>query len=379
MNDLVKGIYFDLLFRVSQMKATLQAGDHHRDVPGHFINNTIKELSNLEREVNSVIQSGDLDLEFLSNNNLTRYNTFYQSFQLIELFRFRVIQNFGKPEAYLNKKINKIYDEIGNFQTPPIITTISNSEEYFWVHPSVEIIALPIGEENRLLNLPDLYHEVGHLIFNQYRDYFIKQVEPEIKWFYDEQIQKANDTHGASDLLDILRACKENWMDSWLEEFTCDIIATYLVSSAYAWTNMKLTTISGVANEIFLPASSHPSDEARNRTIIKALQKLDCPDQELRSIKHTWETFLDHISNDEPDYYEYFFPDELLEPMVTNIIDGCKDVYLFSYGDQKNTVNEPISKVLNDAWKEVLNNPSDYSRWEEAKIQEFNEALHNYF
>jgi hypothetical protein len=83
---------------------------------------------------------------------------------LIEIYRYQVILKYGKAESYLNKKIKLIYDEIKCLQSVPLVTTINNSDEYYWVHPQYEIIAVPTGEEKSLLNLPDLYHEIGHLI-----------------------------------------------------------------------------------------------------------------------------------------------------------------------------------------------------------------------
>lgn len=41
---------------------------------------------------------------------------------------------------------------------------------HYWVHPQYEIIAVPTGEEKSLLNLPDLYHETGHLIYKQHEE-----------------------------------------------------------------------------------------------------------------------------------------------------------------------------------------------------------------
>lgn len=375
MIEFLNGIYHDLLSRVERMRDSLANGDFDDELRENFLIKTIELLNELSIEIQHVINSGDLELDFIVNNNLIRYNRFNQSFQAIELFRYRVIEKYGTPERYFNKKIERIYDEIDNLQLPPIITTISNSEEYYWAHPLYEIIAVPSGEEKNLLNLPDLYHEVGHLIFKQYSVSLVGNVINKISDHFAAQRQLALDQNKPGKLIDLLKEIEGNWKNGWIEEFTCDIIGTYLVGPAYAWTNLKLTTNSTYFNAVYSPSVSHPSDDSRNKAILKTLNLLGYEHEEIKVFEKSWKDFQNHISDDYPEYYDYYFPEALIEILVQNVVQGCRDIALRSHLNQIEKFDRPISQILNEAWFIARNKPKEFSDWERQTIQEIDESL----
>jgi len=156
MIKFTKGVFYDLSFRISKMITDLesrkQGNSLHNDIPEIFYENTLKQLTALRTEIQVLTDGGDLEIESIASNNLIRYNTIFEKFQSIELFRYQVIINYGPAEHYFNKKIKSIYAEIKNAQTPPLVTTISNSESYYWAHPYFAIIAVPLGEEKNLFS-----------------------------------------------------------------------------------------------------------------------------------------------------------------------------------------------------------------------------------
>lgn len=69
------------------------------------------------------------------------------------------------------------------------------------------------------------------------------------------------------------------WETKWSEDLACDLIGTYLVGPAYAWSNMKICAVSGGLNNIFSNTkhfSDHPPDEARMRCIFMMLEQIGC-------------------------------------------------------------------------------------------------------
>lgn len=375
MIEFLHGIYHDLLSRVERMKESLENGNFDEELRPSYLTKTVELLEDLSIEILEVIESGDLELDFIINNNLIRYNRFNQNFQAIELFRYRVIEKYGRAERYFNKKIERIYDEIENLQLPPIITTISNSEEYYWAHPLYEIIAVPSGEEKNLLNLPDLYHEIGHLIYKQYSISLIGRVIDFVTNHFAHQRQLAIDQNKSGRLIDLLKEIEGNWKNGWIEEFTCDIIGTYLVGPAYAWTNLKLTANSTYYNTVYSPSVSHPSDDSRNRAILRTLNLLGYNYDEIKELELSWNDFQSHISDELPEYYDYYFPDELIKNIVENVVQGCEDIALRSHLDQKANLDKPISEILNSAWLIARKKPAEFSAWERQTISEIDDAI----
>ena len=367
MISFIKGVFYDLSFRISKMITDLENRKLnnllHSDIPDTFYQNTIKQLSSLRNEIQGITASGDLDIESIASNNLIRYNTIFEKFQSIELFRYQVIINYGSAEHYFNKKIKRIYAEIKNAQTPPLVTTISNSESYYWAHPYFAIIAVPLGEEKNLLNLPDLYHEICHFIYKHYAKFLIGNFLDTVQKYFDDEIERVIEEHRAARYISFYRDKLQKWLNGWIEEFTCDLVATYLVGPAYAWTNLKLSTISSGNDRIYIDNPSHPSDEARMRAIFHMLD-ITGQGADAAKIKDSWNKFLVATANPIPPDYKFIFPEHLLEQLANTVLEGCKAIGLSDYESQVTEFGNPISKILNDAWEILLNDPVGFDLWE---------------
>ena len=361
-----KGIIIDLSNKIAKLLANLNAKGTIPELDKKFYDQTVVLLTELDAEIKALVNSGYLDVPAFINNNIIKYNTFFERLLTIEVFRYLIIMNFGDAEVYFKKLIQRIYDEVQLIPDPPIVTTISNSESYYWALPSYDIIAVPTGEENCLLNLPDLFHEMGHLIFNQSATFLKQDIDSVIEDYYQKQAQRVINEGRPPQLIDLFRQKKAFWLDSWVMEFTCDLIAVYLVGPAYAWTNLKLTTLS--ANDlVFLDSPSHPSDESRMRAIFYLLEKMG-HQAEHSEIKRYWDEFLTATNNIRPNNYDYIFPQEIIEHLAENVFQACKDLDLEQYGDQVTKHGTPISKILNDAWENVLNDPITFSAWESQMV-----------
>jgi hypothetical protein len=374
MNSFIKGVCFDLLGRVDKMLSRLLEPDISKEIDPSFLDRTIEMLFDLRADIQAVIQSGDLEVEALTSNNIIKYNMFDENLQDIELFRYLVIINYGKAEAYFKRKVTRIYEEINCLQKVPIITTISNSEDYYWALPSYDIIAVPAGEERNLLNLPDLFHEMGHLIYNQYQIYLKGTIDQNLTDYYGKETQRVINEQRSEKLITLYRESMANWKSSWIMEFCCDLIATYLVGPAYAWTNLKITTQSSGQNGIYNGSPDHPSDESRVRAVFYMLKKTGQL-AELKELEDVWAKFLSANSNVKPANYASICPQNVIEQLADNVYDGCKQIDLRSYGDQLAKFKNPISKILNDAWAVVLQRPSDFKVWEQDAIAKLDESL----
>lgn len=367
MKKFIKAIFFDLTGRIEKMLDKLASPNISLEIDIAFLTGTQSLLLHLHKQISAVIDSGDLEIDKLASNNIIRYNTLHEELLTIELFRYLIIINYGEAEEYFKKKVKRIYKEINCLSNPPTVTTISNSQNYYWALPSYDIIAVPTGEERSLLNLPDLYHEMGHLIDDQYSIFLRGKIEESIKNYYASEIQRVVDEQRATTLIGFFREKLTYWMDAWVMEFTCDLIAVYLVGPSYAWTNMKLTTLSSGRDQVYTDSPSHPSDEARMRAIFYLLDKMGHT-AELAEIQSSWAAFLAATANAVPQNYSFLFPQQYLEELADNVLAGCKSIDLRSYTEQISLYGNPISKILNDAWGKLFNDPAGFSQWELQQI-----------
>lgn len=374
MKVFLNGMFADQANTAQKMLARLKGNKIHGQMDKDFLSRTILMLDDLHADIVKVIHSGDLAIPLLYSSNLVRYNTFAERLQKIELFRYLPIINYGEPEIYFKKKVSRIYLEINCLQKEPFITTISNSESYYWALPAYNLIAVPAGEEKNLLNLPDIYHETGHLIEMQYRSEFRDAFLPVLEGFYRDEELRVVDEQRDPALVPFYREKLAHWINKWIMEFTCDLIATFLVGPAYAYTNLKISTLNSGRGSIYADYPSHPSDEARMRAIFYMLEQLGFS-KEVDEISALWREFIQHANNSEPPNYSYIFPKNLIEALGQAVLNACRAVDLRSYPEQLKKFNRPISRILNDAWVEVLARPDQYRSWESDRIDEIGGML----
>ena len=223
MNYFLQGIYHDLRIRVGNLLDELFSNSYHSDIQKTFVPQTIQELRKLHITIEHDIKSGDLEFPQLYSYYLRRYITHYNNFQLIETYKYQAIIKYSDTESYLNKKVNLIYDQIKCMQKLPVITTITNTEEYYWAHPYYGLIAVPLGEEKSLLNLPDLFHEIAHLIYKQYKTDLIGEFQKTLSDYYEKQKRLVKEEDRSPDLLNTFSYLLNKWQENWLEEFVCEI------------------------------------------------------------------------------------------------------------------------------------------------------------
>jgi len=339
------------------------------EIAGDFKKQTVLKLTDLKSEINEITSDGLLEEEIFTINLTIKYNSINDRLLDLEFYRYLPIINYSDTaEGYFEKLIKAIYDEIRSNQPIPFVSTISNSDTYFWAYPESKMIAVPKGEEKYLLNLSDLYHEIGHFIFDQFGDYLCSEHNKATTKYFDALIK----SHKKKlEIKKKLVKAKDMWEDCWNEELACDLVATYLVGPAYAWTNMRNCAVHSHGNNIYSHNNlfrHHPADEARMRAILKMLELIGCKEETL-PIEKAWEGFLSIMHNDKPELYHEIFPDDLICSIAENVFQGCTTNALQSYPKQIASYTEPVSKVINAAWSKVMIDPQEYAKWEIGEIE----------
>ncbi len=347
--------------------------DHHEDIRDDFVIKTLEGLSRIEKRIEAIMNSGDLEIELLLSNNISNYNKSNQEITSIELYRIQPIYNYGIGEHFFKRLIEKIYHDSNLLSTPPLVSTISNSHNYYWAVPYESIIAVPFWEEENLINLPDLYHEIGHFIVGQYYHVLLSKFQTELTTHYQNEIKSAHDENRKDDI-EVLHKTQKHWKDSWFEEFVCDLIATYLTGPAFAWTNMKLTTISHGKDLVYRYSQSHPADEARTRAIIHMMNQMGYND-ESNKVLSSWNSFKQVILYQKITCYDSIYSENLLLKLTDIVFSFCQDIDLYMYKPQINGETKTISQWLNEAWEISINKGADFPEWERNSIKQLKRVL----
>ena len=355
MNSFLKGLFVDLIQRIKIVIDDLQNSKHHDDIRERFIDSTIKQFEVLSRILQETIDLGLLEIDGMVINIIPKFKILQRRFKNLHSYRYLPIKSYSAPEAFFFKIITKIYAEHRITALPPIVSTISNHDHYYWAVPGFEIIALPSGEEHSLLNLPDLYHEIGHLLYDMY------QAESSVSSKKEVEIYFSKNKH----LWKNIDFIKTKWLEYWLEEFSCDLIGCYMSGPAYAWTNLKLLITEHNSDKIYKYYPRHPANEARMRIIILMLKKLNLH-SEKDKIEKKWSHFLKKTEGFKPDGYDFIFPQRLLTIIVDEFYTFHQNADIASYPEL--TRQTSIAEVLNEAWSQAIKKPTKFNSYQERTI-----------
>lgn len=366
MRNFIKALYADLLDRVNYVIAELRGGGFHSDIQDRFIDDTVAEFEEIKKDLESAFKTGVLEHGLITRNNIFRFNRLQREYKGIHSYRYLALRNYRDPEIFLFRVITQIYKEHRISAIPPIVCTISNQDDYYWAVPDFEIIALPAGEEKSLLNLPDLYHEIGHLLDAMFKGKSSEKSGKLIDRHIATEIVRLIDD-GFTSQAETIQEIRRHWGEGWLEEFTCDLVGTYMTGVAYAWTNLKLLTIGHGSTRIYEYSDTHPADEARMRIIILMLQKLGLVSEKI-AVEKAWAVFLKDTHFYKPSDYDLLFPQALLQTMADEFYDFYQNADLVSYPELKERSDDSIAGILNQAWTVAQANPMDYFTFETSAV-----------
>lgn len=370
MTHFLQGLFRDQLCRVTATLEEMRTNRANPNVPRFFVDKTLSLLTSLKVDIEALIDSGDLliDEPVIRATNIADYNKHDTRFKEIEAYRCQVILRYGDRESQFSKVLERIYNELDIHQEPPIVTFVSDSEDYYWAFPTHDIIAVPAGEERHLLNLPDLYHEIGHYIYDQFSTILIRSIRDDVTLHFDREISIAHD-QGMAKLESDLLEKKNRWLSGWIEEYVCDMIGSYTTGPAYAWTNFKISSIVSKEKNIYTDSIVHPSDESRMHAIRSILYREGLADELVR-LNADWEIYADSPVNVKPLSYASFFPERLIDQLAHWVWQGCRDIGLRSYFNQQSVHRRPVSVILNEAWEVLRIDSIGYAAWECNQIQQ---------
>ncbi len=367
MISFLEGLFNNLLATIITAIKELEDFDLPQQIDEDFYNQIIDELNELKTETLDIINSGDLLEPSFASFLLREYNRIYDHFCLIESSPYQAILRFNEKDKILNQLVSRIYCEIQEMEVldVPYISTLGDSEEYFWANPFYNLIGIPYGLALDMLNLPDLYHEIGHLIFQNYRnDLSEKFITDQVMPYSEELISIAQDDGMDEDYIESLREVPLDWENRWIEEYICDLIGTYLVGVAYGWTNLKMCVSSSKNDELYKDGEVHPPDTSRMDMVFSMLDILG---EDYTELQKEWNNLLTAVNNSKPDDYSIRFPHSLFFLLAIHVRKECEEIGLRSFKEQANVFEKPVSEWLNDAWREASRGGENY----ELSIKKF--------
>jgi hypothetical protein len=378
MTHFLRGLVKDLQNKVQILLTLLNSTKIHEDLAADYAWLIQGRLERLQTTLTDMAADDDLLNPILLVNNLKKYRTLSREVQLLEAFPIPVILRYTESDHYFFKLSRCICKQIGYPLVPPVVS--ASSADYYWAYPQYRLIAVPVGEEFLLLNLPDFYHELAHYLYAAYTSYLVGEFMNDLDRYFEIETERTRDEQQANPDWELFEAINFEWKEKWIIEFICDMIATYLTGPTYGWANLRLCANSLARFEIFgptlkeFPAVEHPSDEARMRGIYAMLRKFK-QDNEIKNIDEKWQQYMTLSSNERPQGYIYFYPDDLLADLAQYVFDGCKNIGLIPFTEQQLSTEMNLTAMLNAAWNKFRQEPDQYPDWERTQLKELRTKL----
>lgn len=292
---------------------------------------------------------------------------------LLETAAVAALSRATADDHKLNALLERITREINYPLVAPVVTTLS--QQYFYIHQDLNLLAVPLIEGRFLLHLPDLYHELAHPLLvapdephvAPFQAAFLAALRDVLEYFHQEQLKEER-RHGpitTAHSLELWRLC---WIRGWLIEFFCDLFATLTLGPAFVWSHLHLSAMRG-RDPFEFPAhsiSSHPADDARMQTMLNALLQVGFT-ADATAISSKWSTLLEQSSAKQEPEYRRCFPKTLAASLAVHALNGVQ-------GMQCATVTSPnigagVRSTLHEAWQQFWTSPESYVAWERAAVR----------
>lgn len=297
---------------------------------------------------------------------------------LLETTAVAALTRSHEDDIALSKLVFQIHKEINYPLPPPTVSCLSR--EYFSINTSLRLLEVPLAESDFLLHLPDLYHEIAHLLIATRNNPRIAPYQTEYGKFlvlvtdhFDRErtanLKSTGPKEYFSQALDLLEYF---WIRGWANEIFSDLFAIYTLGSAYAWAHFHLAAGRDVdPYDVQIPGfMSHPPDQARMEAMLIGLDLLSFKKQ-AAEVQQKWEALIKATGVKPTPMYRRACPRELIERAAIHALEGTKKL---GCNVVHNGMSSPVHDLLNTAWQKFWATPDNYHQWEREVIKEIKQA-----
>lgn len=362
MASLLMELLHDASQRAGDIAAALNAVSINASPAVDAYRNRMAAMGDQARSViDRMLVDPDIDDPVYANNYFRDYSYFARLIRGLEDLPLLVLERFNAADQQATDFMTAICSESRYPFTPPICSALSS--QYFWTRPDMDLVFVPCLEPNHLLGIPDIYHELGHILLFREK---VRLEQGALAIVDDEfagRLGEGKRQNWPAASLEQIEAYHHNWRRSWLLEFGSDLIATYLVGPSFGWCNIRTATNLGGA--LFEGNDSHPADDARATAIGMMLSEIGYDDSRMQ-IQYRWKELVDLANESAPHRYELAYPMTLLKSLTRFFREQCNDMGLAQF--DRAAADLPMAVTIDKCWAEFRNKPGDYADFERSQL-----------
>ena len=371
MEVFLRGMLRDLERRSAILRDRVTAVPDDPDLRDHCLTG-YHIAESLRREAAVLLADPSLGAPALLANHLWAAQELERRASLMESYLLPFVERYGEADRRLTRLCRLLAAQVR--WPAPLPLALTFSSQYYWTVAPFNVIAAPATEGTSLLRLPDLCHELGHILQVDHQAALIGDFIQELGDSIEQERQRAVRRQRPPQYLSLYDPLFAQWRDAWLVEFVADMLATYLVGPAFGWQHVRLCAAEGQA--VYFPAlgevATHPADEARLHGVLAVLARIGSADGQ--RLQELWVRYLAVRREAKPADYEVCYPEALLESLARHVVEGCHAIGLRGFHEPRDT--EPdIPSLLREAWERFIDDADSFQDWEQARLAELWAAL----
>lgn len=365
MNPHVKATLEELEVRRSHLLE--QTERRHETELQLLLNTTLRRLEALKSQIDTVLREPRWGLPAAEPYVYRRVRRIVRELDRLEAFPITALSRWGEADARLTRLTSTICAEVGFPRPHPVVAGLSQS--YYEARSEFDLLFTPATESSFLLHLPDLYHELGHLVVAADEDPKIAPMLSALKAATQAGTQhclrerrreaaSSRAPHGLARAFD-------TWATRfpyWTEELLCDVLAVATCGPAFAWAHLHLWIKRG-DDPWQVGSSTHPPDAARLECMLDALRIRGFA-EDANDIEDLWPVLTTGAGASQSAPFRRCFPRRLLATFASDFLSGLESVgfHLVEPGALGG-----VASVLGEAWARFRTSSlSEYRQWEKC-------------
>jgi hypothetical protein len=303
----------------------------------------------------------DLDDPNFAVNFFRDYKGVARLVQSLEHLPLLVLRRFSEPDQRMTAVVARICDEIDYPYEAPVCSSLSS--QYFWTVAGMDLIFVPCLEPDHLLGLPDMYHELGHIILFREERAFIFPALSIVDRHFDKLVADGLRGNWPLQSIEQLEEFRHRWRLSWLIEFGADLIATYTSGPVFGWCNIRTST--NLGGELFGGNETHPADDARSTMVGLMLDRMGEGDAAER-IRIRWSELVSLSGESRPPRYELAYPATLQQELIEFLYLECERLGLRRW--EARAAATTVGGSVDAAWETFRNHPANFGDHERHSL-----------
>ena len=279
-----------------------------------------------------------------------------------------ILKRCSGEDRFLTALLGQVCREVGYKDTPPLCGALSF--QYFQALMGTDIIMTPQGQASELLALPDLYHELAHLVVYRERPVLEVPVLAIIHKYFADALRKGRQQGSPQATLDAIAKNSTLWTSLWHVEFACDMVATYWCGPAYGLANLRLSATRG---DPYQDSGTHPADDAR-RIGIECILKLAGEGAAAGGIDRMWQDLKRLSPSVQSGGYTKRYPVQLLEQVAQCVYEGCAGLG-FRRFSQHQAGSAIVGGAIAQAWEAFQKDAANFAAYEVTAIEALRKKL----